>query len=429
LLLTLARFLSPQRFEVGVIIILQRSSLSAAHKSNYRRPRRSGGDLWPPWGWIRLLLSCCTPAAGLVVVTCNIMVAPGSKFIWSYALCIILLMRRVHSEFEILCKVSVIEEDLYEQPRKAHKKAFVCDTVIPKDRTVPSVALFDPPLNPGFLKRNKKSLLNNELYVTFPSSWLSIDVPTATIVIPRGEKLTVVDAFTDRRLQQRHPGLRKGSSPDTTIGRELRVTKPQESVLVVRVSTNDAGFPISTSEAEREVFGIGAAPGEVSAASQFSACSFGEMELVSYAEGTVNGTIDVQLPNNTISYSKYTVRTEARDEVCTQLGYSEEYCPIPVDHIIYIVPFGLSTDIGTSGFAYGAVGGIYSVYQGSAFEPSTILHEFGHNSLLGHAGEPGEGEYGDDTGQMGSSYWSGTGNKRCFNGWNMRMMDWFKDRR
>ena len=359
---------------------------------------------------------------------------PVSKIRGAFAvLCtVVLLMKNaVHStpaaivedgdDDDILCKLSLLEVD----EESSRTKTFVCDIIrAPRKRTVPSVAQFDPSSNP--LKGTKESLFKNDWYITFPSCWLTTTDhrPTPVIKIPSNEKVTRVDPVTVQWLEQ------KGSEKikhNTNSERQLRKTKPQESVLIVRIKSSDRDYAVGVSEAKREVFGIGAAAGQVTAHSQFSACSFGEMELVPYVEDGVDGTIDVELPNRSSSYDKYTLRTEARILVCAQLGYVEPVCTIPVDHLMFISPGGVSG--ASSIFAYGAPGGTYTVYQGGAFETSYILHELGHNLWLAHAMEFGQGEYGDDTGMMGSSERNGSGKRRCFNGWNMWTMGWLTDRR
>lgn len=353
------------------------------------------------------------------------MLSSSSKLPTAMALCMALLMSTVQSAVAfkndtITCQVSVTWHADFKRPKK---RGLVCETVFaPEDAEISpeSALLFNPPK--GLVKANKDALKKDDWYISFPSSWVATSLRVPVIKIPDGEKVITVKPDTVERLLQKHSELEKAP---TNKERQTRETKSEESVLIVNVKTNDKSYPISSNEASSEVFGTSG----VTAYTQFRDCTFNTLLLSKYTQnGVSNGYMQVTVNGNVNSYSKYSIRTEAKKEACQDLVGSTS-CSISVDHIIYIVPFGLNSDSSSSGFAYGAVGGQYTVFQGSAFEPSTILHEFGHNFHLGHAGEVGQGEYGDDSTQMGSSYWSGTGNRRCFNGWNMWEMGWLKDHR
>jgi len=331
----------------------------------------------------------------------------------------------------------------------------ICNTASTKDKTPSSVHL---DLSSDLIEANKAALMNEEWFISFPSSWLSDHRPTPTLVIPTGESLTTVDVLTAEEQLRVHSSLKSAPSK-----RKLRETYPQESVLIILISAQNVDLDVTPSDAMKIVFGAGAAPGEVSAASQFSACSFGELELVPFSD---TPAISVKVDNNVNQYDKDSMSLEARKKACVHFGLPAS-CWLPsemgVDHIMFLVPFGLSDDTGASaGFAKAVPGGTYSIYQGPKFAPEVIMvgcfctleenlrflgllcrsdnffscwqHEFGHNFYLGHAGESsgqGYSEYGDSTGVMGKDYVLGSvnGNKRCFNGWNMWEMGWLKDRR
>ena len=123
----------------------------------------------------------------------------------------------------------------------------------------------------------------------------------------------------------------------------------------------------------------------------------------------------------------------AEEKVCSNYGLDISCDPgrdLGIDHVSYIVPFGLADDASMLGFALVGLGMTYTVFQGKTFSVAAIIHEYGRNYFLGHAGE-GLDEYGDDTGQMGSSHVgsAASAKKRCFNGQNMWEMGWLKDRR
>jgi len=308
----------------------------------------------------------------------------------------LLLSASLHSALaDIICKVGLVAGTDNEHIE------FICDVVFNSDiadKTALSIVL--PELSEAILEANKEALINNEWYITFPSSWLSENMSPQTIEIPPGGKVTTVDPMTLGRRLQQYFGLRK-SSRKVARKRQTRETKNEESVYIVLVSAQDEQLNVQAATATQIVLGNG-----MSAKNQFSACSFGEVELVPYKDGDGDAVTEITLGGNIGDYDKNTVRTAAQKIVCSEFGLTSSCDPASskgIDHIIYVVPFGLSSDTGSkNGFGRGAIGGTYVVFQGLAFAPQTVMHEFGHNWLLGHAGE-GNDEYGDDTGQMGRS--------------------------
>ena len=325
-------------------------------------------------------------------------------------------------ENHILCRVSMVfvtTGTTTSSFQQSTERYFSCDTFFtpnPKSDSLPPIVSLDP--SNETLRANQEALLKDEWYISFPSSWLlPTDLPTPTLIFPPGEQIVTVEPAIVDRLLQKPSGLRKHRRQQRT--RRTRETKPEESVLVVLVSAKNTDLNVTTSEAQDVVFGNENAD-QVSAASQFSACSFGQFQLVPFGE---NPVISVRVDDNIDQYDKITIRAEAQKKVCAEFGLRTRCSPDDskgIDHIIYVVPFGLSSDNNPHGFGSAAVGGTHSVYQGKAFAPESILHEFGHNFRLGHAGE-GNYKYGDITGQMGNNFFQMTpnGNSRCFNGWNM----------
>jgi len=310
---------------------------------------------------------------------------PGSILV-SIVLWLSVLVHAAVEEDEILCRVSLIAEAVQHDRART---SFVCDTLNNNNEKTPRSVLFDPAKD--LLQENSDSLLNNEWYISFPASWISTkNLPAPFIDIPYGEQVTTVNM--DRRLPKKR--LRRTSK---TINRRTN-TKPEESVLVVLVSAQDASPGFTTSQADDIMFG--SSSNGISAASQLAACSFGQLQVEKYESGIIQVTVD----DNINQYDKNSIRRAAEEKVCEHFGRSSSCDPGDdegIDHVAYVIPFGLSSDpTYSNGFAYAGVGGTHSVFQGPAYAPQVIMHEIGHNWRLGHAGEANS-EYGDTTGQVG----------------------------
>jgi hypothetical protein len=108
---------------------------------------------------------------------------------------------------------------------------------------------------------------------------------------------------------------------------------------------------------------------------QFEACS---KEALWFEEK--DPVIEVELPLGLASYTRQTVYDAARKAVCLYYGKPATCEPATerdLDHILYVLPFGVQDDSPNSYWAYADVGGYrkHSVYGGGFFVSSTILHE------------------------------------------------------
>jgi len=357
------------------------------------------------------------------------MLSSSSKLPTIMVLCIALLVSAVHSTLafkndNITCQVSVTSEFDF---LHATKLEFLCKpvfTAVAQEKTLLSPFHLKP--SASMVVANKKALEKGEWYISFPSSWLTVDHESQTIDMPFGQELVTVELDNVERFVQKERGGSKKALKKTASNRQMRETYSWENALIVLVSAKDVDLNVTADQAKEIVFGSGE-----SAASQFAACSFGEFELVPFQEVV----IEVGVDDNIGQYDKNAILLAAQSKVCEHFDRDPVCSPAYdelIDHIIYVIPLGLSSDVGPYGFGKAELGGTYSLFQGPAFAPETILHEFGHNFFLGHASENAS-EYGDTSGMMGSSYYlhpsPNNGYKRCFNGWNMWQMGWLKDRR
>jgi len=297
---------------------------------------------------------------------------------------LLLLSTSLHSalalrDYDLVCQVSLVWSSSFKKPTK---REFLCETLFAEDdaKEKPLPPIIRLNLAKELIKKNKDALKSHEWYISFPSGWISDEQTAGSIIdIALGdEAVSTVNPAVVRKSLYKSSSLRKSAS-ETKSNRQVRETQPEENALIILVSTDNAGpitlvnnawTDLTPAKANEIVFGNGD-PGKISAASQFEACSFGEFKLVPYddvLEITVNGNVN--------QYDKDTIRLEARKQICASLNLNE-MCSLGdagIDHLIYVVPFGLMSDEkGEFGFAKGEVGGRYTIYQGMAFATSTIL--------------------------------------------------------
>ena len=89
------------------------------------------------------------------------------------------------------------------------------------------------------------------------------------------------------------------------------------------------------------------------------------------------------------------------------------------------------------------IAGSSTLFQEPSFAPESILHEVTHSWAVGHSRESlpsnpdndtrENPEYGNDSDQMGSSYYlwgkRGNGNHRCYNGQSLWQLGWLPEKR
>jgi len=356
---------------------------------------------------------------------------------------------------KILCRVSLLAEatTLFPPPSQSgiHRDySFLCHVIWSFEKVDFNSVIFEP--SHEVVEQHSHELFEEDWFISFPVRWLTNERPTPTIEPPEGQQVTTLDLHSVQRHLQQSNLRPPSTSSISRRRRQTRETTSNEKVLVVLVSTPDASpYQLSKTEAMDIMF----SNDDSSVAGQFNACSFGSMGIEKFGDGVLEVTVNA--PINTLD--KYAILYQAESKVCQYYNLNSLCDPAyekDIDHIAYVVPFGLSSDASPNGFASAGVGSTYSIFQGKAFTTATILHEFGHNYYLGHAGQ-GVSEYGDNTGQMGKSKqqncvydpmvrrgslysksnvvgtsYFGTSipvTKRCFNGWNMWELGWHKEHR
>lgn len=198
----------------------------------------------------------------------------------------------------------------------------------------------------------------------------------------------------------------------------------QKSVLVVRVIAPDAQTSLNMSQLSDSVFGTSGDP--VNLASQFSACSYGQLNFVAAqpanSEPIIDGVIEVTIDQVISGTDNSVVRNAVTSALNSKLGYQ---AASRFDHVMYALPPG--TNGGWIAYAY--INSWLSVYNNDwASYVSAQMHELGHNLGLSHSGA-GTNQYADQSGMMGFSYSQDDGPIMCFNAPKSNFLGWYDDKK
>ncbi len=193
----------------------------------------------------------------------------------------------------------------------------------------------------------------------------------------------------------------------------------ERTALVIHVTANDfvtSGTPEALGDS---VFGTDG--DEVNLSSQFSACSYGQLNLIP-AQGTniTDGVVQLSIDMDVQGVSRGTVRNAVVAAGNALFGSLNAQA----DHILFALPPN------TSGgwIAYGSINGSYTTYNDRwATYVSAQMHELGHNFGMGHSGI-GDNEYNDRSGMMGVSYSRDDGPRMCFNSAKSSKFTWYENK-
>jgi hypothetical protein len=184
------------------------------------------------------------------------------------------------------------------------------------------------------------------------------------------------------------------------------------SVLVLRISTNDATPSLSADEFHKLIF-----EDEVSLQKQYAACSFGKLNLIPTEYGVLdlylNATAEGAIPVSLVSKANEALRDRLNIAKTTDAS----------DLLLMIMPPGTG-----DWAAFSGVGHPRSVYNDLwGGYSSSLLHEVGHGLGLGHANEDGS-DYTDYTSYMSAGHKQTNWPAKSFNAQNHWDLGWYEDR-
>lgn len=162
------------------------------------------------------------------------------------------------------------------------------------------------------------------------------------------------------------------------------------SVLLVRVTTNDASVSLSAKTISDRFFGSFGTP-----QTTFSDCSFGKLRFVPAAgPDLTGGVVEVFVNIGILGKTMTKVENAIVTELTNKVGSISH-----LQHVIYCVPGGsIFASKGSRWFGYAYINNQRSFFNDkNCGYLSMVAHEIGHNLGLGHSGE-GDSEYGDQSG-------------------------------
>lgn len=197
----------------------------------------------------------------------------------------------------------------------------------------------------------------------------------------------------------------------------------ERSILVVRVSTNDAEVDLTGEAIAQRIFGAGSET-QTTPSATYEDCSFGKMRLNPAIGSSLiqNGVLELSLDTDIVGKSNRIIENLAvvATTAHLNLGAMDEN----FDHVVFCLPAG--TNGVWTGYAYENY--YRSVFNNAYCGLSSIVsHELGHNLGLAHSGEDGN-SYGDQSGLMGYTYRSVGGPKMCFNAAKYWKLGWMQDK-
>jgi len=222
-----------------------------------------------------------------------------------------------------------------------------------------------------FLNQHKRSLMNGSLYVKIPGGFVEEDYIVGfgavgtKVFIPEGSEIQVLNSTEVDALKHHHGRSRRHRRD---MESEVGLIRGTRSVMVFRVTTDDASPIVGASEIEERMFSTRS----FSFASQFDSCSFGELKFQPF---------DYRFPVTELyvsgETSYYTERTilNAATKAVKELYGTDIFDR--VDHAVFCMPDGTS---GKPYIAYSGVGSFFSVFHDARCAyPTTVMHELAHN--------------------------------------------------
>jgi len=219
------------------------------------------------------------------------------------------------------------------------------------------------------------------------------------IIIDEATKLSVVKDVENVIARERHLSS---------------ISKGQQSVLFIRVSTIDASPNTSVPDLAK-VFD----PDIVNMKTQYNACSFGQLDF------TCKGVWDIQVDRPISDFDRPIELALAAEE-----AYQGFRTRVDGDFssVAEKVFFCLPKEVNPNWKASSAPGHWRALFSDEwCTSLSATMHEMAHTMSLFHASTPND-PYGDKTDYLGSGVKDASFPRKCFNGFHAWSLGWYEER-
>jgi hypothetical protein len=231
------------------------------------------------------------------------------------------------------------------------EESLECDVLSSSElEMIPDMAI-SIDLPEDFVYENRKTLDSGLLYVHIPGGFVNEDyidgfgVVGTNVHIPPESDIAVVDEQEIASLRLHRKRRRAFEQSRGLAGQGVR------TVMVFRVTTDDASPDIGASEIDQRMF----SQTDFSFASRFEKCSFGELTFESYDDNT--RVTELYVPGQVSSFTERTILNAATRKASDAFGQD---IWDRVDHAIFCMPDGTT---GKPYIAYSGVGSFFSVFH------------------------------------------------------------------
>jgi hypothetical protein len=259
--------------------------------------------------------------------------------------------QRQMSEESLICHV---EHTIIELQNGSDEEHFECNVVLVKENhtQIPDMTIaIDLPAS--FILDNRKLIDQGDFYIQIPGGSINQELiagfghVSTDVNIPLASEIIVLDAHEVRDRRHHRKKQRRASE----LRRELDGGTGIRTVMVFRITTDDASPEIGATEIEERMFSTT----EFSMASQFDKCSFGQLSFVPH--DSLTPVTELYVPGAVSSFTERTILNAATRQVAAIYG---EDIWERADHAVFCMPDGTS---GKGYIAYSGVGSFFSVFH------------------------------------------------------------------